>query len=220
MQKNKKEETSKEKTQQDSPIVGTPVEETTVPESINQTGTVPITETKPKEEEKVTVPKSMLEEILEGVKSKDDTIKKMNEKIEMLTEVADKNRVFKWEEEHKGKLIRKAKVATWLNKTEENPNGEEKIIVGWKMIQDEVGVVDGRLIEKQIIKIFMFEGINELGKMNEPSTVEVKYLDFSRNIGRKWGEIIKESKTEDGEFRTLKFEDGLELELNITFLNL
>ena len=156
----------------------------------------------------VEVPRSALEQILARQKEQEQVNKDQAEKIRMLTEVADKGRLARYEEKNRpGGLLRRATVRTW----------EGSLVLGWKMTTDEVGLstVDGRtvLIEKQIVSLYLDTG------NKEPEVREVPLLDFSRNYKTLPGDIVKQSKGEFGETYTLRLEDGRNIELDIRFIN-
>lgn len=159
------------------------------------------TQTPPKQEKKkdtVEIERSVLEEILRNQKAQ-------QEKIEMLTSVADKARLAHWDKLHpQGNLIRRANLGKWKG----------KIVIGWAKVKDEVGFIHGVLREEQIIKLFLDNGTKE------PETEDVEFLTFYRNVERVFGDIVKESRGAYGETRTLQLEDGRQFEVDIRFINL
>lgn len=202
-------EETKEPTQNDS--APTPTPSTTVSPSTTTAIREPSAnkeKTSPEipegDSEKVTIERSVLEGIL-------DKQKQQEEKIDMLTQVADKSRIFNYQEKNKGKLIHRAKVVTWLYENIQH------YVVGWRMIKDEVGVDSNNVVKEiQIMRLFL----KNKKEGEKPIEVDVNYVDVSRNAGLKEGDIISETRTNDGETRTLQFEDGEKLELDIRFLNL
>ena len=125
----------------------------------------------------------------------------------MLKFTADKSRIDKWRQDHpEGKLVRNAKLNFW----------EDKVIVGWKMVKDDVWIDQrGVLHEKQTMKLFLFEGEGK-----EPSTAEVDYVNFSRNVIKVEGEIIKKSETSQGNISfIIQLEDGRKFEVDSKFVN-
>ena len=167
--------------------------------------TPPAPEKPKKDDGKVEVDKSVLEQILVNQKRQEDLIKNQATTIDMLKQISDKGRLAKYEEQNRGQLIRRANVGTW----------DGKVILGWVSVKDEVGVINGVLRETQIVKLYLDEGPGK-----ELSNVEVEYLHWYRNVGRLYGDVVRESRTTNGETRTLKLEDGREFELDIRFLNI
>lgn len=152
-------------------------------------------------EETVEVSKADLQSIL-------DTVQEQKKAINRLESAADVGRLAKYDSEHAENLIREARLGLWEHK------GEKKYVVGWKMVKDEVGVYDGKVVEHQVIGIYL-----DSGEGKNPVMIESEYLNWARNLKRVTGQIIRESKTPEGETRTLKFEDGREIEVDIRFIN-
>lgn len=132
------------------------------------------------------------------------TVESQGEKIKILTEVADKNRLTRVEEMRaQGKLVKKVKLNTY----------EGKIIIGWKKIKDDVWIdQEGRLHEDQIVGL-VFEGEKEVGK-------ELDVRSFSRLIVKVPVEVLEESKDRDGNTNFLvRTEDGREIKIDSNFIN-
>jgi hypothetical protein len=145
----------------------------------------------------VEIEESVLQAIL-------DRQKEQEEKINMLTSVADKGRLAKWDNDHRGTLIHTANLAIWKG----------QIILGWQKVKDEVGFIHGVLREEQVIRLFL-----ENGK-EAPKEEDVEYLTFYRNVGRIKGEIINESRGVLGDTKTLKLDDGRVFEVDVRFINI
>ena len=91
---------------------------------------------------------------------------------------------------------------------------KEKIVLGWRMVKDEVRF-DGKILrEDQIFRLFLNEGEGK-----DPSEVDVNIFQYTRDLKRIKGEVVKEIKTNDGIFKRLRFEDGQELDFDVKFLN-
>lgn len=155
-----------------------------------------------KEKDTVEVPRSLLEELLERDKKRD-------EEIEMLKSAADLSRLNKWEQEHRGELIRKFRVATWRDE-----NGENRIVRMWKSTKDDAWIENGVPKYSQWAKYYL-----DNGEGNDPLEVELEQLQFVRSKGATIGEVISERVDRFGEYKTLKFDDGREIEFDIRFLN-
>jgi len=120
----------------------------------------------------------------------------------LVLQVQDKNKIQKIEELRRaGKLIKSVKVRRYAG----------KYIVGWKMVEDEVYKDEnGRLIERQIVRIF-FDGGTALDMSMRQWASAPEYISF---------EVTKESKDSDGNlFFTCIAPDGKTLELNASFIN-
>lgn len=163
-------------------------------------------------DEKVQLDKKTVEAILakvetlsEQVGSLADENKKKDKQIEMLTEVADKGRLARYEEQNNGgELIRTAKVAFW----------RDLPIIGWKNVKDEVGFRDGRLIVNQITKLYLDQG------KESPLEEDVEFLYWVQNVQSKIGEVVERSENSNGaQFVTVQLKDGRKLKLDIRFIN-
>lgn len=170
-----------------------------------------------KKEEMVSVPKSLIEEILANQKTmaeKVDTLTKDNEK---LLYAADKSRLGIFEaRNNQGELIRTVNVGIW--RTRNGDDVKDHIVLGTKMVfQDvlieEVGGIR-RLVEKQTLRIFLDNGVGK-----EISEVDVAYAVFYQNVTRVRAQVVGESKNENGSFKKVRFDDGREVELDVNFIN-
>lgn len=160
-----------------------------------------------KEEGKtVEVPESTLQELLSKVEEYEKKDKQREEQIEMLTHAADKGRLAAWDEKHKGgDLIRTAKVSLW----------EGKIVVGWKMIKDEVFVDKDKVLrENQLLRLYL-----HTGEGDKPEKQDINYVNFYRNKKMRVGDIVKKSEGVDGNTFTLQFSDGKKIEIDTRFVN-
>lgn len=162
--------------------------------------------------EKVELEKKTIEAILAKVETLSEQVgtlaeenKKKDKQIEMLTEVADKGRLARYEEQNNGgELIRTAKVAFW----------RDLPIIGWKNVKDEVGFRDGRLIVNQITKLYLDQG------KESPLEEDVEFLYWVQNVQSKIGEVVERSENSNGaQFVTVQLKDGRKLKLDIRFIN-
>lgn len=176
-------------------------------------------------EEMVTVPKGVLEEVLAGQKRMEEALDVKTKEIERLTYAADRSRLGIFDQRNNGgQLIRKMSVGVW-----EEPDGKggqiSSIVRGWKMVRDEVNLEDNggirRLVEIQTIRLFLDQGVDKAtGKENPFKEVDVEYIRFYRQVKRTTGEVVKESRDENGEYRTLRLEDGRTIDMDIRFVNI
>lgn len=179
--------------------------------------------TKPSKDETVTVPKSLLEEVLSNQKKLEEGMSARDKEIERLTYAADKSRLGIYDSRNaSGQLIRKLTVGLWEVGTEENK--KSFIVRGWKMVADEVNMEDNggirRLVERQVIRLFLDQGTDGEGKDKPFMEVDVDYVKFYRQVKRLTGEVIKESRDDKGDYRTLRFDDGRTVEMDIRFVNI
>lgn len=172
------------------------------------TKSTPATGAKPedvkKPVEKVEVDKATLDAVLTRLENLETEGKKKDEQIEMLKEVADKGRLSRYQDENKeGELIPAARIAFW----------EDSPILAWKLIKDEVGFRDGRLVVSQVIRLFV-----DIGE-KEPKTVEVEYLYWTQNVRSHSGEVTSKTETKEGKFWTVQMKDGRKITVDVRFIN-
>lgn len=154
-------------------------------------------------DEKVTVSKKALDAILDRLEAMEKKDAEKDKKIEMLTNISDKARLAKYEEQSTGKLIRTARISFWKNMP----------VVGWQTVKNEVGFIEGRLRVNQVVRLFMDNGTKE------PVTEEVDYLYWAQNIDGQSGEVVNRSTSDAGEFWTVELKDGRKITVDIRFIN-
>lgn len=159
------------------------------------------------QEPKVEKSKKTVEVDAEVLQKLVDTVESQKQDIEDLKQAADVGRLNRIQAARsQGKLVKKAKVSTW----------EGKIVVGWVKVKDDVYFDEsGKLHEDQQIKLFV------LGKDGErDETSPMTYRTFARVAQKVEGEVIKESKDQDGRVEfTIMLSDGREVTLPIVFVN-
>lgn len=142
------------------------------------------------------------------LKSLLDTVDGLKEKVEDLEGAANLGRLERIKAARDtGAIIKTAKVSLW--------HGE--MVLGWETVKDDVWLDErGRIIEDQQIRLLI-----DSGEGKKPTfTDAMPYKMFGRVSDKIEGEVIKESKNADGSVEfTLKFDDGREITLPITFLN-
>jgi hypothetical protein len=146
---------------------------------------------------KVEVEQDVLEKLL-------NRVDKLEADNEILREVADKNRLTRVEEMRaQGKLVKKVNLNTFDN----------KIIIGWKTIKDDVYIdQQGRLHETQVIGL-VFEGEKEVSH-------ELDMRSFSRLIIKVPVEVIEDGKDKEGNVNfTVQTRDGREIKIDSKFVN-
>jgi len=135
------------------------------------------------------------------------TVESQKQDIDDLKSAADVGRMSRiLQERESGKLVKNAKVSMW----------EGKIVVGWVGAGDDVFFDEqGRLHEDQKVCLFLHNSEGEPDK-----TDPISYREFARVTTKVEGEVVKESKSSDGQvFFTVLLDDGLEVELGVQFAN-
>lgn len=127
---------------------------------------------------------------------------KLEDDSKLLTQVQDRNTIQKIERlRAEGKLVKSVKVRKI----------GEKYVVGWQTLQDEVYQnEDGRLVEKQTVKIFFHDNSDKVFTMRQWASVG-EYVPF---------EVTGETKDAEGNlfFKAIGT-DGLALTINASFIN-
>jgi hypothetical protein len=118
-----------------------------------------------------------------------------------LLEVQDRRTKSKIEELRRaGKLVKNVKLRSLENKS----------VIGWKTIEDDVYFSDGRLIEKQTVEVWLDDGEKKQLSMRQWATIPT-YSEY---------EVIKESKDSEGNILlTVRRGDGKELDVNVIYVN-
>lgn len=135
------------------------------------------------------------------------TIKKNQDDIKLLYNVADQGRLARVNSAANGEsLIKIVKVNKWPD--------NNLIIMGWKLINNQSEIINGRWIEKQDTRLVFEDG----------SILEVSLLDFYRKITRDKAEIVSRRNdiSEEGvETQTLKLRlgDGKIIEIGSAYIN-
>lgn len=211
MDKNKENELG-ETTQTGNSSTGTTPKtgETGTTPKIGETGTAPVgtsgttitgQEIKKDKKKTVEVNSDVLRKLV-------DTVESQKQDIKDLQESADLGRLSRIQEARKsGKLVKTAKISVY--------NG--KIVKGWIKDKDDVYFDEaGRLHEDQKVCLFLDNGDDKKAIKTEP----ISYREFARVLTKIEGEVIKESKDNDGQtFFTVQLDDGREIELPIQFIN-
>ena len=153
----------------------------------------------------VEIPKDVLEKLLKGVEELDS----LKGKIKDLEGAADINRLTRIQEaRNSGKLVKKAGIRVY----------NDKHVLGWKTLKNDSYFDSsvGRIVEDQIIQLFLDEGEGKDPSMSDP----IRQLDFGRITKKDEGEVIKESKDENGSISfSVRLGNGRVFDLPIVFLN-
>lgn len=159
-----------------------------------------------KKEELVQIPKSQLDSILN--------------RLDILTSAADKSRL-EWamgqDPTKKKPLVRRVN----LNVYEDPETSQRHVILGWKMVVDEVFVsTQGVPYEKQVIALYLDGGKGEVS--GKP--VNVNYVDFVRRTKKEAADILSITEKTEGDVRVKMLNvkiasTGRILDVNSTFVN-
>jgi methionine-rich copper-binding protein CopC len=164
-------------------------------------GDEPIVETPVKKEEMVQVKREDLNAIL----NKLETYEK---NIDLLMKASDKERLARAQSKDGKTLIPSVKIAKW--------DDTDNYVIGWKAITNKAEVVNGRYIEDLTTAVF-FE---------EAESIVVPMLEFYRKtIIKDSADVVgKEVKIDEKgnkvEILKVRFENGKELIINSSFVNL
>lgn len=164
--------------------------------------------------DEVAVSKKTLADILqrmEDLSASNKTLlerdKKREGEIAMLTSVADKARIFKYQEQQAGPLIQRARIAMW----------EGVPVLAWTdMIKNEAGYRNGVLVVDQRVRIYL----DQKDEKGQPVSKEIEYLFWSQNVETEEGEVVSKEDNADGAWRTVQLKDGRKVKVDIRFLNI
>lgn len=99
-----------------------------------------------------------------------------------------------------GKLVKSVKLRSIDN----------KIVLGWKIVKDDVYFEGSKLVEVQVIRVFFADG----------STEEMGMRDFTRKASYDQYEVIREAKDNNGDITlTVITKDGREIMVGERFVN-
>lgn len=132
------------------------------------------------------------------------TVESQGKKIEILTEVADKNRLTRVEEMRaQGKLVKKVGLNTY----------EGKIVIAEKSVKNDVYTDQhGIMHEDQTVALY-FLGEKEVGP-------EINIRSRTRLLKRIECEVLEEGKDKDGNINfTVQTPDGREIKIDSKFIN-
>ena len=141
--------------------------------------------------------KEETETIVVNKKALDDMIRRMDR----LESAADIGRLDKYDQKNKKALTQVVLLGTY--------NG--KIILGWKMIKDEVQKINGVWRESQLIQI----------KLDDDTTLDLPYLQYVHEVVKVDATIVSRTKDSNGH-ETLKVrrnDTGNEYSIDTTFIN-
>jgi len=146
------------------------------------------------EGEMVSIPKTVLENVL-------NRLEKVEGEAELLRGAADQNKLIAIQNmRNAGKLVKSAQVSTYSG----------KVVIGWKIVKDDVHFEGEKLVEEQIVKVFFEDKTDQ----------EMSLRLFNSNLGKRKGEIIEESKDKDGVVRfKVQFNDGKEVVIGGAYIN-
>ena len=149
---------------------------------------------KKEENETLTVNKKALDQIIRDNE-------KFKRDIERLTSAADVGRLSKFDEKNKVDLPKVVLLGKY----------NDKIIVGWKMLKDEVQKVNGIWRESQLIQI----------KLDDDTSIDLPYLQYVQEVVKVDATILSRTKESNGHetLRVRRNDNGNEHSIDITFIN-
>ena len=125
----------------------------------------------------------------------------MIKRLERLESAADLGRLGKYDDKNKIELPKIVLLGKY----------NDKIIVGWKMLKDEVQKVNGIWRESQLIQL----------KLEDDTTIDLPYLQYVQEVVKVNSTILSRTKDSSGH-ETLKVrrnDNGNEYSIDITFVN-
>lgn len=145
-------------------------------------------------DENVSVPASVLKRLLDRV----DTLES---KSSLLEAAADQNKLIQIQNmRNAGKLVKSAMVSKL----------GPLYVMGWKVVRDEVHFEGEKLVETQVVKVFL----------SDKTEKEMSLREFNTGLTRERGEIIGENKNKDGNITyKMQFNDGREIEIGGAYIN-
>lgn len=119
----------------------------------------------------------------------------------LMLKVEDKNKIMEIERlRASGKLVKSVKVR----------RVGDKYVIGWRTLEDDVYMQEGKLIERQRTEVFFKDGEKKEYFMRDWTNAFI-FVPF---------EVTRESKDENGEmFFTVRHETGETFEINIKYVN-
>lgn len=158
-------------------------------------------------EKKIEVSESVLKEIIAKNESLEGKVDKLTKDNEKLLAVADKGRLANYDSQHgDGNLIRTATISVW----------EGKRVIGWGRGKNEVDFVNGVIRENQTTILYLLDPKDP----KKPIKQEIDILSFARRALRETGEIIRQAEDSNHQKTyTLRFKDGMEIDMDIAFIN-
>ena len=161
-------------------------------------GNKKIEEAKPEEPKKPEVQKPAQEETVTVNKK---ALTDMLTRLERLESTADVGRLGKFDEKNKKELPKVVLLGKY----------NDKIVMGWKMLKDEVTKINGVWRESQTLQI----------KLEDDTTLDLPYLQYVQEVVKVDATILSRTKDNDGH-ETLKVrrnDTGKEYSIDITFIN-
>ena len=145
--------------------------------------------------------KKLKEEGAETITVNKQSLDQMIRRLERLESAADVGRLGKFDEKNKMELPKVVLLGKY----------NDKIIVGWKMLKDEVQKVNGIWRESQLIQI----------KLDDDTSIDLPYLQYVQEVVKVDATILSRTKESNGH-ETLKVrrnDNGNEHSIDITFIN-
>lgn len=154
-------------------------------------------------EETVVVKASELKQLLQDVKDLKESNAKLNRKVDF---VGDKGRLnrFDLKQSENENLIRIVNVRKF----------DGKVVLGHMLTENRADVVNGIIIEKQTLRLFL-----ESGDEKNPDVKDIPYSEYYNKSTIEPMEITGEEKGKEGHFLKLKNKEGKQYVIGIQFVN-
>jgi Tfp pilus assembly protein PilX len=156
----------------------------------------------PPKKDVVEVEKSVLNDILDQMKSQKEKIANLEEAQKEYEQTATQDQIAKIEKlRASGKLVKAIRINLY----------ENSLVVSWKSTKDDVYIDNtGKEIAVQQTELTFADG----------KKTEVPQIDFARRKVQKQYEVIQEGRDRDGNMKyTITMEGGKEIELDGRFVN-
>ena len=163
--------------------------------------------TNEKKEEKIGEQKNEQNEI---IKTLLDKVKELEKDRDMLLQVADKKQMSIYYQRNKGKIPSRVMLRTIVNAS----RGEEKVIIGWKTIEDEVYVDPNtmRWTEKQKVALIYEDGTSE----------DYHLMDYVRKYRQVEAEVrsrMVDEVTGNVTLKVVRLDNGKEYTIGENYIN-
>jgi len=163
-----------------------------------------------KEKEMLTISKKEFDELRKRLES-------LERDKDMLLQVADKKQLSLYYSRHRDKVPAKVMLRTMMTRKDKNdPNSPlvEKVVLGWRTIQDEVyqDPATMRWVERQRLEVLYEDGTSE----------EFHLMDYVRKYRQVEAEVrnrIVDEETGDVALKVVRLDNGKEYTIGINFIN-
>ncbi len=146
----------------------------------------------------------------EAIRNLLDKVKELEKDRDMLLQVADKKQMSIYYQRNKGKIPSRVMLRTIMNAS----RGEEKVIIGWKTIEDEVYVDPNtmRWTEKQKVSLIYEDGTSE----------DFHLMDYVRKYKQVEAEVrsrMVDEVTGNVTLKVVRLDNGKEYTIGENYIN-